>query len=131
MKSAKKFNKFYTTSTALASISMLLGLLAIIKNLNLESIVLFFLLIGASLFSFIYSLGYFGGRKQGYGFSSFINIASLLTVLLVMLSEIEAYLYLSGFKVIVTVVIVQIFLILVISAVLKLKVLNNFPHHNS
>lgn len=130
MKNAKFFNKFYTISEALASISLLSVLFTIFKNLNLESIVLFFLLIGLFLLLFINSLGYFGGKKHGYGFSSFVNITSLLTLFFIMLGEIEVYLYLRGFTDIVAVAILQVFLIITVSAVLKFGILNH-PSHNT
>jgi hypothetical protein len=130
LKNAKFFNKFYTISEALASISLLSVLFTIFKNLNLESIVLFFLLIGLFLLLFMNSLGYFGGKKHGYGFSSFVNITSLLTLLFIMLSEIELYLYLRGFTDIVAVVILQAFLIIVVLIAVRLAYLNH-PSHNS
>lgn len=130
MKSTKKFNKFYTTLAALASISMLSEFLIVLKNLNLESIVLFLLLFGTFLFSFMYSLGYFGGKKQGYGFSRFINIVSPLTLLFIILSEVELYLYLIGFTDIVAVVILQALLIIVVLIAVRLPSLNH-PSHNS
>lgn len=131
MKSTKKFNKIYTTIGALASISMLMSLLIVVRDLNIQSIILFALLIVVFLGGLIYSLGYLGGKKEGYGFSNFINIVTLLAVFLVMLSEVEVYLYLNGFKVMVTVVIVQVFLIIVVSGVLMVMLSKHIPQHNS
>ena len=130
MKNTKKFNKFYTTSGALASISILWAFLTVFKSLNFEGIVLFFLLVGTFLCSFIYGLGYLGGKKAGYGFSNFVNVTSLLTLFFIMLSEIELYLYLIGFTDIVAVVILQAFLIIVVLIAVRLAYLNH-PSHNS
>ncbi|MGP6207509.1 hypothetical protein ACNF42_05715 [Cuniculiplasma sp. SKW3] len=130
MKNAKFFNKFYTISEALASISLLSVLFTIFKKLNLESIVLFSLLIGLFLLLFMNSLGYFGGEKHGYGFSSFVNITSLLTLFFIMLSEIELYLYLRGFTDIVAVVILQALLIIVVLIAVMLAYLNHPPNNS-
>jgi hypothetical protein len=114
----------------LAGISMLSTFLIIFKNLNLESIVLFLIVIGDFITMFTYSLGYIGGNKRGYGFSGFVNIISLLTLFFIMLSEIELYIYLRGFTDIVTVVILQAFLIMVILIAIRLRYLNYPPHNN-
>lgn len=80
--------------SGLASISMLSTFLIVFKNLNSESIVLFLIVIGDFITMFTYSLGYIGCNKRGYGFSSFVNIISLLTLFFIMSSEVEVYIYL-------------------------------------
>jgi hypothetical protein len=122
------FKKFYTIIQALGAIAILSQLLISFRYLNLQDIALFLVLIAVFVLGFIYSLGFFGGKKRGYGFSRFINITSLLTLSFVMLSEIEVYLYLRGFTNIVMIAIIQVFLVIIVSGVLKFTPLNHPSH---
>ncbi|MHB1440436.1 MAG: hypothetical protein ACYCSO_05745 [Cuniculiplasma sp.] len=119
------FNKFYTITQALGAIVILSQLLISFRYLNLPDMVLFLVLIAVFVLGFIYSLGFFGGKERGYGFSRFINIISIFTIFFAMLSEIEVYLYLRGFTNMVTIVLIQVFLIIIVSGVLKFAVLNH------
>ncbi len=130
MKNVISFTKFYTIIQALGVIAILSQFLISFRYVNLQDMVLFLVLIAVFVLGFIYSLGFFGGKKRGYGFSRFVNIISLFTVFFAMLSEIEVYLYLRGFTNIVVVAILQVFLIIVVSAVLKFTPLIS-PSHGS
>ena len=116
MKTDKRFNKFYTIIAGAASISILYQFLSSLWQLKLEISGLFLILFLCFFLSFLYSLGFMGGKKQHYGFTRNIDFMAIVTVLLALLIEIELWLYFAGFHALITILVyVQIALIVLIA----------------
>jgi len=118
MKPDKRFNKFYTIIAGAASISMLyqVQFLSSYGQLKWEISGLFLILISSFFLSFLYSLGFMGGKKQHYGFTRNIDFIAIVTIFFAFLIEIELWLYFNGFHALIPILIyVQVAIIILIA----------------
>ncbi len=121
MKSTLKFNEFYTFITGAASISMLYQFLSLYPKLSWQISGIFLILIISFLLGFFYSLGFIGGKKRNYGFTKDVNIKAIVTISLVLLIEIDIWLYFVGIYDSIVLVYAQIFVIAMIIATVELR----------
>lgn len=122
MNTGKRFNKFYTITAGAASISILYQFLSSLGQLKWEISGLFLILISSFFLSFLYGLGFRGGRTQHYGFTRNMDFMAVVTVFFAFLIEIELWLYFAGFHVLMAILVyVQMALIILIAVATAIK----------
>ena len=122
MNTGKRFNKFYTITAGAASISILYQFLSSLGQLKWEISGLFLILTISFFLSFLYSLGFIGGKKQHYGFTRNVEFMAIVTVFLTFLIEIELWLYFAGFHALIDILAyVQIALIISIAVTTAIR----------
>ncbi len=121
MKSAEKFNKFYTFISGAASISALYQFLSLYRQLNWQISGLVLILMVSFLLGFLYSLGFIGGKRRNYGFTKDINLKAIVTLFFGFLIEIDTWLYFAGIHALIVLVYVQILVIIVIAVATELR----------
>lgn len=122
MKDDKRFNRLYTITAGTASISILYQFLSSLGQLKWEISGLFLILTISFFLSFLYSLGFIGGKKQHYGFTRNVEFMAIVTVFLTFLIEIELWLYFAGFHALIDILAyVQIALIISIAVTTAIR----------
>lgn len=118
MKSPKHFNFLYTILMGAANLAFFYQLLATYNVTSFGVKGLFIILIVATFTSYIYSLGYIGGKKgNGFGYSKNTNVKLIFLVLLGFIVEFETWLYFSDYKYVMIYVYIQIFAVFLIALI--------------
>lgn len=112
-----KFKKFYTAIHFIVICALIYDILIFYNALPFDITLLLTLVTISFIVGFAYSLGFLGGKIRGYGYSHFLNKMFAFTLIIVILVEVETWLYFIGYTNVLYVLFLQVAVISIFSLI--------------